>query len=90
MLVVPTSRRVHPHWVMMSGMRKDPPISTSSPREVMTSPPLPMALRMRSTAAALLLTTMAASAPVTSARRLSTWLCLEPRLPLSTSYSRVE
>ena len=45
---------------------------------------------MSSTAAALLLTTMAASAPVTAASRLSMWLCREPRQPFSTSYSSVE
>ena len=39
-------------------MRNEPPISTSSPRETMTSPPSASAFSASSTAAALLLTTM--------------------------------
>ena len=39
MLVVPTSTRRAPLWVITSGMRKAPPISTNSPREMTTSPP---------------------------------------------------
>ena len=43
---------------MMSGMRKPSPISISSPRETMASPPAASSLRARKTAAALLLTAM--------------------------------
>jgi hypothetical protein len=38
-LVVPTSRSVAFDFDITSGMRNEPPISTSSPRETMTSPP---------------------------------------------------
>ena len=61
---MPTSRSRQPDRAMMSGMRKAPPISMSSPREVGTSLPRARLLRTRSTAAALLFTTVAASAPV--------------------------
>ena len=54
---------------MMSGMRKPSPISISSPRETMTSASFASVLRTRNTAAALLLTTMADSAPTSSASR---------------------
>ena len=40
------------------GDRKEPPISTSSPRETMTSPPSARVFRANSTAAAFLFTTM--------------------------------
>src|SRR6184192_4218017 len=45
-------------FAMTSGMRNEPPISTSSPRETMTSPPSASVLRARRTAAALLFTTI--------------------------------
>ena len=51
---------------MMSGMRKAPPISISSPRETITCFPNARVFRASSTAAALLLTTVALSAPVSS------------------------
>ena len=60
-LVVPTSRSTAPDFAITSGMRNDPPISTSSPRETMTSPPSASAFSVSSTAAALLLTTMVAT-----------------------------
>ena len=44
-----------------SGMRNEPPISTSSPRETMTSPPSASVFRASRTAAALLLTTIEAA-----------------------------
>ena len=44
---------------MMSGMRKPSPISISSPRETMTSPPAASSLSARKMAAALLLTAIA-------------------------------
>ena len=47
---------------MMSGMRKPSPISISSPRETMTSPPAASSFSARKTAAALLLTAMAGRA----------------------------
>ena len=58
--VVPTSRRIAPDFAITSGIRNDPPISTSSPRETMTSPPSARELSASSTAAALLFTTMVA------------------------------
>ena len=73
---------------MMSGMRKAPPISTSSPRETMTSRPEPRALSISSTAAALLLTTVTASAPVNARSCSSTRSSRSPRLPVSMSHSR--
>ena len=57
-LVVPTSRRTAFDFDITSGMRNDPPISTSSPRETMTSPPSARVFSASRTAAALLLTTM--------------------------------
>ena len=57
-LVVPTSRSVAFDFDITSGMRNEPPISTSSPRETMTSPPSASELSASRTAAALLLTTM--------------------------------
>ena len=50
---------------MISGTRKPPPISTSSPRDTMTSRPRASAASASSTAAALLFTTIPASAPHT-------------------------
>src|ERR1039457_7058972 len=57
-LVVPTSRSVAPDFDITSGMRKEPPISTNSPRETRTSPPSASEFNASRTAAALLLTTM--------------------------------
>src|SRR5438874_2136351 len=48
---------------MTSGIRKPPPISTSSPRDTITDRPWASAASTSSTAAAPLLTTRAASAP---------------------------
>ena len=56
-------------------MRKEPPISTSSPRETMTSPFSASVLSASRTAAALLLTTMveiAGLAPLAGTRRVYT------------------
>ena len=74
---------------MTSGMRKAPPISTSSPRETITSLPRASAASVSSTAAALLLTTVAASAPVSVVSRSSTRLSRSPRPPVARSYSRL-
>ena len=70
-------------------MRKEPPISTSSPRETTDSLSFASAERARITAAALLLTTSAASAPVRRQSSHSTWLLRWPRAPSSSEYSRV-
>ena len=75
---------------MMSGTRKLPPISTSSPREMIASRPSASVLSARTSAAAQLFTTSASSAPVSSARRAAQCTCREPRVPASTSYSRFE
>jgi hypothetical protein len=66
-LVVPTSTIRVPDCAITSGTRKSPPISTSSPRETMVSPPRASAVRTSSAPAAQLLTTSASSAPVSSA-----------------------
>ena len=64
MFVVPTSRSTAPETAMISGMRKLPPISMSCPRETTTSFPWHKARRTMTVAAALLLTAVADSAPV--------------------------
>ena len=89
MLVVPTSSKVELLCSMISGTRKEPPISTSSPRETMSCLFFAMVPSTSMTAAALLLTTKAASAPVRRQIRSSTWLYRLPRHPFSQSYSRV-
>src|SRR6266852_1172618 len=68
-LVVPTSTTRAPERAMMSGIRNDPPISTSSPRETTASPPRASALSASSTAPAALFTTSASAAPVSSTSR---------------------
>lgn len=70
-------------------MRKAPPISTSSPRETITSLPRAIAAMVSSTAAALLFTTVAACAPVSVHSSSSTRLSRSPRPPLSRLYSRL-
>ena len=72
---------------MISGMRNDPPISTSSPRDTTASPPRASALSARSSAPAALLTTSASAAPVSSTSRSRQWACREPRVPRPKSYS---
>ena len=89
-LVVPTSRSRAPPLRSTSGMRKEPPISTSSPRLTSTSVPSASVLTARSTAAAQLLTTTVASTPSSSRRRASAWASRSPRSPRSRSYSRFE
>ena len=90
MFVVPTSTRVAPLCSITSGIRNFPPISTSSPLETTTSPPLARELRMSMTAAALLFTAIAASAPVSRHRSCSKWEYLSPLFPASRLYSRLE
>ena len=75
---------------MMSGTRNDPPISTSSPRETTASWPRANSWSTIMTAAALLLTASAASAPVSVQMRRSTWSWRLPRAMASVSYSSVE
>ena len=72
---------------MMSGMRKAPPISISSPRETTASRPSASVFSDSRTAAALLLTTVASSAPVSSHRSARRWSSRSPRPPLSRSNS---
>src|SRR6185503_12189749 len=73
-----------------SGMRKEPPISTSSLRLTRTSRPSAKVLTARRTAAALLLTTTAASAPTSARRRVSACTSRWPRSPPARSNSRFE
>jgi hypothetical protein len=70
--VVPTSTSRAPEAARMSGIRNEPPISISWPREITTSCPPAVAARASSTPAALLLTASAAGAPVSSRTRDST------------------
>ena len=86
-LVVPASTSFAPARTMMSGMRKAPPISISSPRETTASLPLAKVLRTSRTAAALLLTTVASSAPLSSHSRPRIRESRSPRRPLSRSNS---
>ena len=87
--MVPTSTSFAPARFMMSGMRNAPPISISSPRETGTSLRFARVSRTSSTAAALLLTTIAASAEVSRRSRGSTCRCRSPRRPVSRSNSRL-
>ena len=82
---------------MMSGTRKAPPISTSSPRETTDFLALGEGVeRRRKTAAALLFTTVAASAPVSSCtdsfieQRRDEVVAVAATAGLSTSYSRAQ
>ena len=56
-LVVPTSLMMAPLFSIMSGILKDPPISTNCPLDTITSPLSASELIDKTTAAALLLTT---------------------------------
>ena len=71
-------------------MRKLPPISTLSPRETATSREFASAATTNSTAAALLLTTIADSAPHSNASNLPTVVCREPRSPDDILSSRFD
>ena len=88
-LVVPTSISLQPALAMISGIRNEPPISINSPRDTGTSLRRASADNTNKTAAALLLTTVAASAPVSSQISSSTWESRSPRRPLARSYSRL-
>jgi hypothetical protein len=80
----------HLDSAMMSGTRNPPPISTSSPRDTITSRSRATAPSASSTAAALLLTTIPASAPHTRARSRPACSWRDPRSPESIRYSRFE
>ena len=69
-------------------MRNEPPISTSSPRETTTSRPGARAARASTRAAALLLTTRPASAPVSAPSSRSARRLRSPRRALAGSSSR--
>ena len=88
--MVPTSTRRAPDCAITSGTRKPPPISTLSPRDDQRprgrGPARPAT---SSTAAALLFTTMAASAPHSRASRRPTCAWREPRRPVARSSSRL-
>ena len=73
----------------MSGSRNAPPISINSPRDTGTSLRRASVLRVSKTAAALLFTTTAASAPVSRCIQLSMCEFRSPRLPLFKSNSRL-
>ena len=75
---------------MMSGTRKLPPISTSSPREMTASRPSAELLSASTSAAAQLFTTSASSAPVSSVRSAVQCAWRDPRAPVAMSYSSVE
>ena len=75
---------------MMSGTRNDPPISTSSPRDTTASCPRANSWSTIMTAAALLFTASAASAPVSVQLRRSPGSWRLPRAMASVSYSSVE
>ena len=72
---------------MISGMRNAPPISISSPRDTTASRPVANVLSTSSTAAALLLTMVASSAPVSSRNSARRWSSRSPRPPSARSYS---
>ncbi len=71
---------------MISGMRKEPPISTISPREIITSCSGAKVFNTSRVAAALLLTTTAAFEPVIFSSKRSTWAsrCMRPPVVMST------
>ena len=88
--VVPTSTSRAPDCSVTSGILKFPPISTLSPRETATSREFASAATTNNTAAALLFTTIADSAPHNSASNLPTVDCRDPRSPVAMSNSRFE
>ena len=87
--MVPTSFKRHPAWHITSGIRKAPPISTNSPRETTTSLSGATVASINKTAAALLLTIQASSAPVNSHNRSAMARSRCPREAPSREYSNV-
>ena len=75
---------------MTSGRRKEPPISTNWPRETITSLPAATELSTMAVAAALLLTTVAASAPVNCCKSSSIRSSRRDRAPLDRSICKSE
>jgi hypothetical protein len=90
LLVVPTSTSWQRDSARISGTRKAPPISTSSPRETTTSRSPANAASASTAAAALLFTTTAASAPVSSRSKSATCAWRVPRSPVVRSSSRLQ
>ena len=88
--MVPTSTSPAPLFSRISGMRNEPPISTSSPRETTTLRPAARAESASRTAAAPLLTTSPASAPVRRVSQRSTPAPRSPRRPEATSNSTLQ
>ena len=60
----------------MSGIRNDPPISTNCPLETITSLPSASSFSDNNTAAALLFTINASSAPTIEEIKFDIWFCL--------------
>jgi hypothetical protein len=87
---VPTSSSRAPDASRISGIRNEPPIATSSPRETSTDRPRAKAASASITAEALLLTAIASSQPNTSRTSDRTWSWRFPRSPVWRSYSTVE
>ena len=87
--MVPTSTSLQPDFSIISGIRKDPPISTNSPLETGISNPCARVFNTSNNAAALLLTTVAASVPSNSQMSCSAWSSRSPRVPLCRSYSKL-
>ena len=75
---------------MISGSLNEPPISTNSPRETITSRRRARLPSTSISAAALLLTTVAASAPVSRRNQASTCSSRSPRWPVARSNSRLD
>jgi hypothetical protein len=86
--VAPTSTSRAPAAAMISGMRKEPPISISSPRDTTTSRSFARAASAMTRAAALLFTARPASAPVSAVSRRSARRLRWPRRPVARSISR--
>ncbi len=79
-----------PETSKISGRRKLPPISTSCPRETITSRPAARARSASTVAPALLLTALAAWAPVSSLSKAATPASAPPRVPPARSNSRLQ
>ena len=86
--VVPASTSLAPARATISGIRTPPPISTSSPREITMDPRRRASPTASISAAALLVTASAASAPVSATRCSSAAANRGPRLPVSLGPAR--
>ena len=82
--------KMAPDASKISGSRKLPPISTSCPRETITSRPAARAFKASTVAPALLFTAVAASAPVSSLSSRAIPPVRRPRVPSSRSSSRLQ